>query len=451
MFLNTLPGIRAMALALLAGAALAANAAAPAKRYLITDSGAVGDGRTLNTKAIQSAIDRCAAGGGGVVVVPKGTFSTGAIFLKQGVDLSIEKDGVLKGTTNLVDYPRVPTRWEGVEREWTSALINATNMTGLQLTGEGTIDGSGDVWERLNPRSYRPPGGPSSSGSSNAPPPAAAAPGSNPRPWIGRPRQIVIQDCRNVHVAGLSLRNEASWGLVFIYCEDVLAEGLNIRVTDYVPSSDGMDVDSCRRVRISRCDIQAHDDCLAIKSGRDEDGLRVNRPCEDIVVENTRFGYGHGAVSIGSETSGSVRNVEVRDCVVEEDNWAAVRLKSARSRGGVVENITYRNVELRNVRKAFELNPAWGGAGRNSSNGPPVFRNVTLINVSGTAQSVGTVTGLSDSPILNVKFEHCQVTAQTGLVLQNVKDVDTAGLEIHVAQGEPIIRRSATAQPAAQP
>ena len=174
---------------------------------------------------------------------------------------------------------------------------------------------------------------------------------------------IVIQNCKQVRVSGLSLKNEASWGLVFIYCEDVVVEGVTVRVTEYVPSSDGMDVDSCRRVRITRCDIQAHDDCISIKSGRDEAGLRANRPSEDIVVENTRFGYGQGAVALGSETSGGIRNVEVRDCVVEDGNWAAVRLKSAPSRGGTVENIIYRNIELRGVLKAFEMNPAWGGPG----------------------------------------------------------------------------------------
>jgi polygalacturonase len=444
----------------LTGTAVAADATSLAKRCVITDSGAVADGLTLNTKAIQSAIDRCATNGGGVVVVSKGTFLSGAIFLKPGVNLLVEKDGVLKGSTNQADYPQVLTLTEGVERVGTAALINATNMTGLQLTGEGMIDGSGELWERNNPRIRIRPGqsgGSLTNGmvSARSPgvtnPPAAFARDTNFPPRIGRPRLIVIQNCKQVRVSGLSLKNEASWGLVFIYCEDMVVEGITVRVTEYVPSSDGMDVDSCRRVRITRCDIQAHDDCISIKAGRDEAGLRANRPSEDIVVENSRFGYGHGAVALGSETSGGIRNVEVRDCVVEDGNWAAVRLKSAPGRGGTVENIIYRNIELRGVRKAFEMNPAWSGPRQNSSKGPPVFRNVKLINVSGTADTGGLITGLNDSPISNVKFENCKVTAQRGLVLSNVKDVDLSGLELKVAEGEPIIRRDAAAQAEEQP
>jgi exo-poly-alpha-galacturonosidase len=228
---------------------------------------------------------------------------------------------------------------------------------------------------------------------------------------------------------------------VFIYCEDVVADGLTIRVTEYVPSSDGIDVDSCRRVRISNCDIQSHDDCISIKSGRDEDGLRVNRPSEDIVVERTRFGYGHGAVALGSETSGGIRNVEVRDCVVGDDNWAAVRLKSAPARGGTIENVTYRNIQMRGVYSAFEMNLAWSGPRTNSSHGPPAIRNVKLINVSGVADSVGLIAGLTNSFIRNVSFSNCTVTADKGLAITNAVDLDLSGLHLDVKSGPPILRR----------
>jgi hypothetical protein len=208
-----------------------------------------------------------------------------------------------------------------------------------------------------------------------------------------------------------------------------------------VPSSDGIDVDSCRRVRIRNCDIQTHDDCISIKSGRDEDGLRVNRPSEDIVVENSRFGYGHGAVALGSETSGGIRNVEVRDCVVGDDNWAAVRLKSAPARGGVIENITYRNIQLRGVYRAFEMNLSWSGPRTNSAHGPPVIRNVKLINVSGVADCGGLIAGLTNSLIRNVSFSDCNVTADKGLIISNATDLDLSGLHLNVKHGPPILRR----------
>ena len=416
---------------LLAGASTptTANKPRPPKHYPITSRGAVGDGRTLNTKAIQAVIDRCAGSGGGVVVVPRGTFLTGAIFLKQGCNLVVEKGGVLKGSTDPQDYPLVKTRWEGVEREWTAALVNAEGLTGVELSGEGTIDGSGEQWTQNLAQQLQ---------QQAQPQPSATTTGAVRR----GPRLICFQSCRRVRVAGLTLRNQAAWGLHILYSEDVVVEGLTIRAAHNIPSSDGIDVDSSRRVRITGCDIDVNDDCISIKSGRDEDGLRVNRPSEEIVIEKTRFGYGHGGVALGSETSGGIRNVEVRDCVAEAGNWAPVRLKTQPSRGGVVENITFRNFRLRDVRRAFEMNMAWTSS--RGTLGPaakvlPVFRRIRLINVSGTAQSGGVIRGLKDSPIENVVFEDCRVTAETGLVVEHAREMDYYGLKLAVKEGAPVV------------
>ena len=394
--------------------------AKPTRRILITDYSAVGDGQTLNTQAIQTAIDKCAADGGGTLVIPKGVFLTGAIFLKQGVNLLAEKGGVLKGTVNPDDYPQVFTRWEGEEKEWTAALINAFNMTDVNFTGEGTIDGSGDEWMERYPR------------------------GSEALK-IGRPRLIAIQNCKNVRVSGLNLKNQACWCLFILYSEDVVAEDIVIRAEHNIISSDGIDVDSSTRVRITNCDIDVNDDCIAIKSGKDEDGRRVNRPAEDILIEKCRLLYGHGGVSMGSEMSGGIRKVEIRDCVVEADNWAPIRFKSQPSRGGVVENITYRDITLKNTRKAFEFNMAWRMVPpiKPPSDPLPVVRDVKIVNVSGTVDQVGDMTGLDDSPIENVVFENCKIDAKTGFQLKNVKGLDLSGLSINVEEGEAIIRENA--------
>ena len=181
-----------------------------AKRYLITGFGAVGDGKTINTKAIQTTIDKCSMKGGGIVVVSKGTYMTGAIFLKKGVSLLIKKEGILQGSVNPDDYPDVNTRWEGIERMWTSALINADDLTDVSLTGEGGIDGSGDQWvrrfstqRRANSSTNTPTSSPSARPESSAP----SQPASNVR--RGRPRLICFKNCRRVRVAGLNLRNQA--------------------------------------------------------------------------------------------------------------------------------------------------------------------------------------------------------------------------------------------------
>lgn len=400
-------------------------------RCEITADGAVGDGTTLNTKAIQAAIDRCATNGGGAVVVPKGVFLSGALFFKPQVNLLIEKDGVLKGTTNLDDYPLVKTRWQGVECDWTAALVNFFDLTNVELTGEGTLDGSGAEFPL---RQRRPRGTNTLQITSST--------FTNGVPRRGRPRLIALQNCRDVHVAGLHLIDQASWGLFMLYCENVEAENLVIRAAHTIPSSDGIDIDSSRQVCVTGCDIDCNDDCISIKSGKDEDGLRVNRPSEYILVEKTRFGFGQGGVAMGSEVSGGIRHVEVRDCVVENGNWAPIRFKSQPSRGGLIEDITYRNIEIRAAREALEFDLEWRMV-------PPIappakvltqIRNVRLINITGTVNAVGAISGLKDSPISDVKFEDCHLVAQRGLTLKNTRDIETAGLMVDGITGEEVIQ-----------
>ena len=503
--------------ALVAGCMSLQDTQRPTTRYVVSELGAVGDGQTVNTKAIQAAIDQCAAVGGGVIVIPKGTFLSGALYFKQGVNLLVEKDAVLKSTITIADFPPIYTRWEGIERYWTSAFLNFVGMRNVDVSGEGIIDGSGDAWANFgqNARIAPGPGGVAAAGGprgqagagAGAPPAggrrgggpggpggpgargagfAAATPtGPLPKPedvfplplpttatinlWntsknipiinaagvaIPRgggsggtintpPRTVVFQDCTDVRVSGLTIKNEARWGWVFIYCENVVAANLKSLAEHYIPSSDGMDVDSCKHVLITGCYFDCNDDCLSIKSGKDEDGRRVNRPCEDIMIEKTTFAYGHGGAAMGSETSGGIRNVEVRDCIAEAGNWAPIRFKTQPSRGGVVENITYRNLELDGTRQAVEFNLEWNMrinvAG--DTRVPPVVRNVKLINVHGTAASVGAMHGLPDSFIDGITFERCAIVAQHGLTIENAKNVDTSGLKLTVAEGEPITRR----------
>jgi polygalacturonase len=401
------------------------------QRFVVTGFGALGDGQTSNTKALQALIDKAAAAGGGTIVVPQGVFLTGALFFKQGVNLTIQKDGVLKGSIDPAEYPQVKTRWEGIEREWTSALLNFTGMTGVQMDGEGTVDGSGDLWlQRSGFR--RPPGAPN-----------AERPAPPPGPRVGRPRLICFTNCKRVRVANLRFHNQAVWCLHILYSEEVLVDGVNITADHNIPSSDGIDIDSSKGVRVNNVDIDVNDDCITIKSGKDEDGLRVNRPAEDIVVENSRFHYGHGGVAMGSETSGGIRNVEVRNCVFDADNWAPIRFKSQPSRGGVVENITYRDLQLNQVRQAFEFNMEWRMVPPIAPPAKvlPVVRNVIIRNVSGTANNVGFMHGLADSPIQSVKFENCKIVARKGFVMEHARKVDLSGLTIQVTEGEPITRK----------
>ncbi|MGQ7947305.1 glycoside hydrolase family 28 protein [Flavobacterium sp. WC2509] len=399
-----------------------------AKRYLITEFGAKGDSITLNTKEIQNCINQCSADGGGTVVIPKGVFTSGAIFLKKGVNLLVEKNGKLKGSTASEDYPEVATRWEGVEKNWIAALINAIDLQKIEISGEGTIDGSGEAWTQrgLELVKQQPAGGPRISLTALLP----------------RPRLMSIQNCDKITIKDLNLRNQASWGLFVLYSTDVEIENLNIRSAHNIPSSDGIDIDSSNKIHVTGTFIDVNDDCISIKSGRDEDGWRVNRPAEDILIEKSHFAYGHGGVAIGSEMSGGIRNVEIRNCLVDSQNWAPIRFKTQPSRGGVVENITYRNIKLNNTRKAFEFDMAWRMIdSKPATRALPIVRNVKIINVSGTTDVVGNMSGLEGSPIQGVQFENCNIKAQKGFTIKYANNVALSGLTITGVSGETIIRK----------
>jgi polygalacturonase len=217
--------------------------------------------------------------------------------------------------------------------------------------------------------------------------------------------QAAIDKCASSG-GGVIVHNQAVWCLFILYSEDVVAENLRITADHNIPSSDGIDIDSSRRVRVNNVDIDVNDDCISIKSGKDADGLRVNRPAEDIVIENSRFHYGHGGVAMGSETSGGIRNVEVRNCVSDSGNWAPIRFKTQPSRGGVVENITYRDMQLKDTKQAFEFNMEWRMV-------PPIAPPAKVLP---------------------------KITAQKGFKIDHARNVDMKGLLLDVKEGEAITK-----------
>jgi exo-poly-alpha-galacturonosidase len=321
----------------------------------------------------------------------------------------------------------------GYEELWTSAFVNAEGVSDLDISGEGTIDGSGEEWAQKNP--YRRP-----AATSGAEPPSM--PPTPPSMRRGRPRLLGIQNSKRVRIAGLILHNQAVWCLFILYSEDVLADGLRITAEHNIPSSDGIDIDSSKRVRVNNVYIDVNDDCISIKSGKDADGLRVNRPAEDILIENSHFAYGHGGVAMGSETSGGIRNVEVRNCISDSGNWAPIRFKTQPSRGGVVENITYRNIKLHETKQAFEFNLEWRMVPPIAPPAAvlPVVRNVKIINVSGDVESVGIIHGLLGSPIQGVTFKDCKIVATKGFKLDHARNVDLTGLSLDVKEGNAITK-----------
>jgi polygalacturonase len=406
------------ALVLLLFTTVLSLSAAPA-RFLITDRGAVGDSKTLNTTAVQQTIDFAASRGGGFVVIPKGTFITGSIFLKQGVSLRVEAGAILKGSDNTNDYPWIDTRIAGLEMRWPAALINADGVHGLEITGQGTIDGSGERWWREYWDTRK-----------------RETEDIDPHFKVGRPRLIHIIRSRDVRVSDVRLKDSAFWHLQLTYCQGVRVENLQIRAhhTDIrAASSDGIDIDSTRDVKITGCDIECDDDAVCLKAGRDADGLRVNRPTENVVIRNCRVGPAAGLVVFGSETAGGIRHVRIYDCRAEAGCGEVVRFKTRNGRGGSVQDVLYENIVADGVRSVFNFNmdafrntwlPEEFRTAVPADKATPVFRDIRVRNLTAkNCTSAGRLVGLPGSPLRALSLENVDIQARTGFTIGH-----TAGL-----------------------
>jgi polygalacturonase len=319
---------------------------ANAATFSVAHYGARGDGVTLETKAIQRAID-AAAVHGGTVTFPAGTYLTGSIFVKSKVTLQIGKGVTLLGSEHLQDYPLMPTRIAGIEMTWPAALVNIYKQTGATITGEGTIDGDGKVWwdsywalRKIDePKGLR---------------------------WASdydaqRPRLIQIFDSSNINLSGLTLRRSGFWTVHICYSHDVTMDGVTIRNNEggHGPSTDGIDIDSSRKILVQHADIAVNDDALCLKAGRDSDGLRVNRPTEDVVLRDSIVREGAAGVTIGSETSGGFRNIEAYNLTTLKDVPVGILFKSAHTRGGFAENINIHDITMTGTPVVFRITMNW--------------------------------------------------------------------------------------------
>lgn len=314
--------------------------------YNANEFGAVNDTSILSTVAIQKAIDFCYEKGGGTVTLNPGNYVSGALFLKSGVNLQLDKEVVLYGSTNINDYPEIDTRIAGIEMVWPAALLNILDCENTAITGEGRIDCRGKVfwnmyWEMR--AAYEPKG----------------------LRWIvdydaKRVRGILISNSKDITLQSFSLMRTGFWGVQVLYSIHCTIDGLTINnnIGGDGPSTDGIDIDSSSSILIENCDIDCNDDNICLKAGRDADGLRVNRPTEYVVVRNCIARKGAGLITCGSETSGGIQHILGYNLKAYGTS-SVLRLKSALNRGGFVKNIYISNVEADSVRNVLGATLNW--------------------------------------------------------------------------------------------
>lgn len=425
-----------------------------AKVFWANEFGAVADGATNSTKAIQKAIDE-AAKKGGIVAFKSGNYLTGAIFLKNNVNLRIDTGVTLTGSQDEKDYPRLPTRVAGIEMPWLAGLINVNDAKNVAISGGGTIDGNGKKWwdkywtlrKEYEPKGLR---------------------------WASdydaeRVRLMVVWKSSDVKIENLSLRRSGFWTVQVVYSDHVTVDKIKISDNEG-PSTDGVDIDSSSYVLVQNSDIDNNDDDICLKSGRDFDGLRVARPTEYVVVRNNTIRRGGGVLAFGSETSGGIRHV------VALDNQAfgtkeGIRFKSAKTRGGYVEDVLVDGLKMENVPLPFTFTLNWNPSYSYSTipegmkdipahwivmNTPvtPIergycdFHDIIIKNVEiSGAKQIFTASGLPDKSINNVKFININAQGNAAGAIEYAKNWTMENVNLQTSDGAKVeIKNSANVE-----
>ena len=413
----------------------------PEKDFLIADFGAKGDGQTDCSGAFESAIAACNEAGGGRIVVQDGVFLTGPIHLKSNVNLHVKKDATILFSNDLKNYlPLVRTRFEGVECMNYSPFIYAFGQHNIAITGDGTLDGQADStvwWPWTGSRRF---GWKEADPSQNADRDALFQMGENGVP-VGerifgeghylRVNFIQPYQCKNVLIDGITILRSPMWEINPVLCENVTVQ--NVTIASHGPNNDGCNPESSKDVLIRNCLFDTGDDCIAIKSGRNGDGRRVNVASENIIVQGCTMRDGHGGVVVGSEISGSCRNVFAEDCIMDSPHLErALRIKTNSMRGGVVENIYMRNVTVGQVSDAVIrvfFHYQEGDVGQHT----PIVRNIYVSNVTSQKSRYALLLdGYERSPIDNINLTNCTFAGvEKENVLNHVTNLNMKNVSIN--------------------
>lgn len=406
-----LAGLSTLVAATPAGAA-SPKSSLPVKPTLRIDPrelGAAGDGLAKDTHAIQLALDRCAVFGGGEVVLAGGTFLTGAIRIGANTILRIEEGATLLGSPDLADYPIVQVRWEGRWVPGYIGLVWAQGARNIVITGKGAIVAA----EAIKGRVQKETG-------------------------LRHPALLEFVDVQGLVVADLKTQQNDMWSIHPVYCDDVVFHNLVVN-----GRADGIDVDSCRRVVIDRCDFDTVDDCISLKSGRGMEGSLIARPTEDVVITDCTFkDHRWACIGIGSETSGGIRRVRVERCRMLSAYTFAVYIKSRPGRGAFIEDIVMRDLEVSGARDGF-LRLNFLDSGKQDPfpvagfDGIPTVRDITFerIKVADVPVLVEAVNIHPDKPLDGFTLKDITGSAGRGIALANMKNVTLKGVDVAIAEG----------------
>jgi polygalacturonase len=408
-----------------------------AKVFNVRDSGATGDGKTLDTAAIQKALDDCGKAGGGIVRFPAGTYLSKPIVVRTKTTVQLDTGATLQATGDQTAFLKSGTNWLEAKASDFTPFVSAKDVTDVTITGGGTIDGAGQNWWDAAEEARR----------------------KQPGYTLPRPNLIAIARCKNLRIENVTLQNSPKYHFVPTECDGVIISNVTILAPAHAANTDAIDPGNCQNVLITKCRIDVGDDNVAIKSGHRVEGREF--ACENITVTDCAFLHGHG-MSIGSETVGGVRNVTVRNCTFDGTE-NGIRIKSQRGRGGRVENVNCSDITMKDVDPAITLtcyyvyNSAGDAVQRKTpeqdaaqpiTDTTPVFRNIRIQNLQATTKhAAGMILGLPESAISNVVLENVRISAATtGLSVKNAKGVLFKNVQVTCKEGPPVIVENAEVQ-----
>lgn len=416
--------------------------------YNVLKYGARNDSSALCTKAIEAAIEAAFKTGGGTVYFPSGKYLTGPIRLRSNITIFIDAGAVLHFSDDFDHYlPMVPSRWEGTTVNNFSPLFYAYKAENIAIRGRGIIDGHGKKWWDMHFSLYKKDQQRNKwqeeFSRNNQHVTKPDIPEMIDRGFL-RPPFIQPMYCKNILIEGITIRNSPFWTVNPEFCENVTVTGITIN-NPHSPNTDGINPESCKNVHISNCHISVGDDCITIKSGKDEDGRKINMAAENYTITNCTMLSGHGGVVIGSEMSGGVRKIVISNCVFDGTE-RGIRIKTARGRGGIVEDIRVDNIIMKNILdQAIVLDMQYAKTQPAPvSEKTPQFRNIHFSNITAETKQAIFINGLAEMPVSDISFSDIQFESKTGALIREAKDISFDNVRINTAHGAALHAQNVT-------